>query len=160
MYLPHVTILLNNDTNKRVSNDTCDNKHCCYYCHSDFSWFGHDYLSVGHDHWKYYIKKMNTYLAMDLLRTLYIKRKTIGRPAYPHLESLRRPPVTIKGLMDGERPSGSIYKGLRIKTKSTKKRRNYRMCFFSIFSSAFIKWFSFLQSIFVTMLYKLIKCTK
>jgi len=33
---------------------------------------------------------MNTYLAMDLLRTLYIKRKTIGRPAHPHLESLRR----------------------------------------------------------------------
>ena len=47
---------------------------------------------------------MNTYLAMDLLRTLYIKRKTIGRPAHPHLESLRRPPVPIKRLMDGKRP--------------------------------------------------------
>ena len=41
---------------------------------------------------------------MDLLRTLYIKRKTIGRPAHPHLESLRRRSVTIKGLMDGKRP--------------------------------------------------------
>ena len=40
---------------------------------------------------------MNTYLAMDLLRTLYIKRKTIGRPAHPHLESLRRPPRDYKG---------------------------------------------------------------
>ena len=34
---------------------------------------------------------MNTYFAVDLFRTLYIKRKTIGRPAHPHLESFRRP---------------------------------------------------------------------
>ena len=92
MYLPHVTILLNNDTNKRVSNDTCDDKHWRYNCHSNFSWFRHDYVSVGHDNWKYYVyKKMNTYFAVDLFRTLYIKRKTIGRPAHPHLESFRRP---------------------------------------------------------------------
>ena len=91
MYLPHVTILLNNGTNKRVSYDTCDDKHWRYNCPSDFSWFRHDYVSVGHENWKYYVyKKMNTYFAVDLFRTLYIKRKTIGRPAHPHLESLRQ----------------------------------------------------------------------
>ena len=111
MYLPHVTILLNNDTNKRVSNDTCDDKHCCYYCDSDFSWFRHDYVSVGHDNWKYYIyiKKMNTYFAVDLFRTLYIKRKTIGRPAHPHQESLRQS-RDYKGTFERKKALHALYK--------------------------------------------------
>ena len=51
--LPHVSILLDNGTNKRVSYDTCDDKHWRYNCHSNFSWFRHDYVSVRHDNWNY-----------------------------------------------------------------------------------------------------------
>ena len=66
---------------------------------------------------------MNTYFAVDLFRTLYMKRKTIGRPAHPHLESFRRP-RDYKGTYGRKKALQALYNGLHIKTKTTKKRRN------------------------------------
>ena len=55
-----------------------------------------------------YIKKMNTYFAVDLFRTLYIKRKTIGRPAHPHLESLRQS-RDCKGTFERKKALHALY---------------------------------------------------
>ena len=55
-----------------------------------------------------YIKKMNTYFAVDLFRTLYIKRKTIGWPAHPHLESLRQS-RDCKGTFERKKALHALY---------------------------------------------------
>ena len=51
---------------------------------------------------------MNTYFAVDLFRTLYIKRKTIGMPAHPHLESLRQS-RDYKGTFERKKALHALY---------------------------------------------------
>ena len=128
--LPHVSILLDNGTNKRVSYDTCDDKHWRYNCHSNFSWFRHNYVSVGHDNWNYVKKKktVSNNLPKVLPRTLCIKR-TFSGSSPPRVctwvGSFDRTyvAVTIKWLLSGKKALRALYQGIGSARSSVSRQR-------------------------------------